>query len=328
MQKLGIFNNLGLKLISLVVAAGVWFFVVIVNKPELNLVVPVKFENVPPNMALVGDERPELQVRVKGNQNALSSLGSRRIVASLDLSRVPAGEHTFHLSARQINLPPGVQVNRIVPGQVKVRLEPLMERLLPVEAVVLGVPAEGYELREVAVFPKTVRVLGAKSKVEELESVRTASLNITGFDSSVTRELELLPLPDKLRLAEGASGAVQVRAIIAEKNEERQFSVPIQINPPSWSAVFEPAAVKIKARGPISKIRALKATEITAVISLLSLAPEQEKVPIRVQLPADITLLEQEPAEVSLSSVEKPLETELLRPTIGNGLPNKLPLAP
>ncbi len=314
-----LFDSFGLKLFSLLVAVGVWFFVVIANKPELNFVVPLKIKNIPQNMELVGEEEPELEIRVTGNQAILSTLSSREIEATLDLSEAKPGERVYHLFPHQIGLPPGLQASRIAPQQVKIKLEPLMERLVPVEAVVLGIPAEGYEFKEVAVFPKTVRVMGAKSKVEELKSVRTTSLNITGFDTSVSKKLKLLPLPDKLQLANGST--VEVRAIIEEKSEEKQWTVPIQTTPVRWKAEIEPGTVKVTGKGPISKIRALKASEITATIDLLELKPEQVQLPVKLQLPPEIALVSQEPAEVKAISIEKPTQDELSRPTIGGSIP-------
>ncbi len=315
----GLFKNLGLKIFSLLVAMGIWFFVVIANKPELNFVVPLNFKNIPEDMQLVGGENYELEIRVKGDQIALGSLSSRQIDATLDLEYASPGETVYEIAPWHITLPPGLQVTRIVPQKVKFKLEPLMERMVPVEAVILGVPAEGYELKEVAVFPKTLRVVGAQSKVEELESVRTTSLNITGFDASVSKKLKLLPLPDKLELSDGSS--VEVRAIIVEKSEEHSWVVPVQITPVRWHAVIEPLEVKVTGIGPISKIRPTKTAEIKAVIDLLELKPEQVQLEVKIQLPENILLVSQDPLKVKVISIEKPSADEMLRPTIGGGLP-------
>lgn len=314
-----LFDNFGLKIFSFIVAVGVWFFVVIANKPELNFVVPLEFENIPENMELMGEGDYELEVKVKGKQSLLSTLSARQIEAVLDLTNTKAGEHVHYIFPEQINLPAGLKASRVVPNKVKFKLETFMERLLPVEPVIVGIPAEGYEIKEVVVFPKDVRVVGAQSLVESLKSVRTASLNITGFDTSVSKKLELLPLPDKLEFSNGST--VEVRAIIGEKSEEKEFTVPIQFSPVRWKAVVEPVDVKIKAKGPISRIRALKATEIIAVIDLIELKPEQVDLEVKVQLPADIELISKEPAKVKVISIEKPPQDEMLRPTIGGGIP-------
>jgi YbbR domain-containing protein len=114
---------------------------------------------------------------------------------------------------------------------------------------------------------------------------------------------------------------VEVRAIIEEKSEEKQWTVPIQLTPTGWKAVIEPLDIKVTARGPISKIRALKASEFTATIGLLELKPGQVQLPVKLQLPPEIALVSQEPAEVKVISIEKPPQDELSRPTLGGSIP-------
>lgn len=318
-----LFDNFLLKIFSLVVATGIWFFVVVANKPEINFVVPLEFENIPQNMELLGEADYEVEVRVKGAQSLLSTLSSRQIKTKLDLAEAKAGETIYYLSSHNITLPLDLQASKISPQQVTVKLEPIIERLVPIEPLIVGVPAEGYELKGVKAFPETVRVKGAQSKVEELKSIRTASLNIAGSNTAVKEELDLvLPATEGLSFADGS--LVEVRVIIAEKTEERQWeNIPIKIIPVSWKAVIEPVALKVVASGPISKIRALSAADIAATVDLSELKPEQVHLEVKLQLPADagIELVSKEPTMVKVISIEKPPQDELLRPPIGGSIP-------
>ncbi|MBI5787658.1 MAG: hypothetical protein HZA78_02220 [Candidatus Schekmanbacteria bacterium] len=310
-----IIDNIGLKLISLAAAIIIWFFVVIANKPELSFLVPIKFNNVPKDTELVMDEEAyEVEVRVKGNQSILSNISSRQIVVSQDLTGAKPGEGLYNINSDHVKLPHGLQVSKVTPNQVKIRLEQLMERLVPVDPVILGVPADGYELKGVVTFPDKVRITGAQSRVEDLKSVRTVSLNITGAGSSISKKLELLPLSGKLRFA--ATSVIDVRAIIGEKAEERRFMVPVKASPARWKALIEPGEIKVTVSGPISKIRALRAEAIKAVIDLSELKPEEVMLEVKVQLPEDLILIRKEPAAVKVISIEKSFQGETGRPTI------------
>jgi len=316
-------TNLHLKIFSLVIAIVLWLFVVVENQPEIGLVVPVEFVNIPKNMALINDSRDyEVEVRVRGPQALVSNLTSRQVRVRIDLSRSSVGETTFYLSKQYVSLPRGIKILRILPSQVKVTLEPIVERLIPVDPVVLGVPAKGYELVEVRAYPENVRVRGAKSLVEELKAVRTTSLDITGLDRSITRKVELIPPGEQIQLVEQPK--IEVRAIIRERHEQKRLSsVQVYVLPVVQGAEVEPKTVDLVLDGPLSIIRSLEKDEVQALVNVQELRPGEDKLKVSVKLPEGVSLIKVVPEEVRVVNPGK--IDQLLRPKIDEP-PPRLPL--
>src|SRR5439155_964469 len=74
-------------------------------------------------------------------------------------------------------LPRSLKVVRIEPGRVKVRLERVVRRTLPVRPELAGLPPLGYT-PEAGVTPGEVEVSGPASKVEELKEIKTEPLEL------------------------------------------------------------------------------------------------------------------------------------------------------
>ncbi len=303
---------------SLAIALFLWAYVVVEKQPEMGFLVPVQFKNLPGNLALIQDPQDtEVELRVKGQHSILYNLTSRQFKLIIDLDRIPVGETIFTLTPKNVLAPRGVEIIRLLPPQVKVLLEPQVERLVPIEAVVLGVPAEGFELEGVYLYPDTVKVLGAKSLAEELKSIRTVSISVSGLTSSATSMVDLIQ-PEGLSLA--GPTVAEVRALIQEKTKTKSYrGIPIRVLPLASGAQVEPNTVSLTLRGPISKMRQLKVREILVTANILDLKPGDEELELNFKFPAEITLLRSSPQKVKV--ITRGDEDQLLRPQIGEELP-------
>ena len=312
--KSAILDNFGYKVISLILAVVLWIFVVVEKQPELGFIVPVTFRNVPKSLTLLNSSRNyDVEIRVKGPQSLINNLTSRQFTLEINLAQAQPGEAFFSIFPQDIKSPRGIRVIRVLPPQLKVVLEPLVSRIVPIEPVILGVPAEDYELKQINVFPPTVKVMGPKSKVEELKNVRTTSLSITGLNKAITQRVDLV-LGEDIELAEQVN--VEIRAIIREKTEPRAlYNVPVQIIPPARGAVIEPRTVSLTLTGPLSMIRSLRIEQLNAFVDIQQLKPEENQLLIQLQLPEHITLVKMEPDSVKVLSTGE--EDRLLRPHIG-----------
>jgi len=122
-------HNLGLKLLSLIMAVVIWFFVEFGKETEISMEVPVRFENIPPGLVITGAPPSPINIRLKGQRIVLMKLRAVRPVAHLDLKGAAEGTTGFPNMERMINLPEGVRVTRVTPVALEVRLtKTAMER--------------------------------------------------------------------------------------------------------------------------------------------------------------------------------------------------------
>ena len=115
-------HNLGLKVLSLIMAVVIWFFVDVGKEMEISMAVPVVFKNIPSGLVFADAPPPPIYVRLKGPKIALMKIRADRLVAQLDLKGTREGMTGFPYLETMINLPEGVRVTRVTPAALEVRL--------------------------------------------------------------------------------------------------------------------------------------------------------------------------------------------------------------
>src|SRR5215210_1191760 len=173
-------ENLGWKLVSLVIATGFWW--ALSGQTEVATAVPaaIRYRNVPPDLELSSDhiERLFLKVRGPAARLAASSLAQTTLVLDLGNALKP-GEQTFTITKDNLTLPPGVTLVRVVPSQVRVRLERRSAKDVPVEVRLAGPPPAGYRVSQQAVEPSSVRIVGPESRLEQIASLQTDPVDLS-----------------------------------------------------------------------------------------------------------------------------------------------------
>lgn len=188
-----IFSNLRLKILAAVFATGLWFFVAGQSKMEVGFFVPLGFKGAPKDLAVAGVPVDEVEVRVAGPKLFIGNLTPSQIIAELDLSGAKDGANTYKLSPSDVVAPMGVEVTRVRPSIVEVRLERLISVKLRVRPVLAGRPAPSLRVADVSVFPRAVEASGVKKEITGLQEIETKPIDISGiqYSSSFTAPLDL-----------------------------------------------------------------------------------------------------------------------------------------
>ena len=147
------FRHLGLKILSIVLAALIWLLVSGEQIVERALRIPLEFTNLPTELELVGDTPDLVDVRVRGSSGALSRVASGELVAVLDLRSARAGRRLFHLASTDVRAPFGIEVVQISPSNIPVTLESSASKIVPVVPELDGDPRDGYVVGTVAASP-------------------------------------------------------------------------------------------------------------------------------------------------------------------------------
>lgn len=176
-------RNLGAKLISFLFAILFWLFVMNQVSPDTltgdqPLTIPLVVSGVPKNMILMTG-LPIVRVRLQGIN---PSANIKDIYAEVDLSSGTAGERSYAI--KKVNTPPGTKVIDLQPSEVTLKLDIVQEKMVPVEAVITGNPAEGYELGIPLVRPTAVNVRGPSEILSTLSKV-TVEVSATGAKDTI-----------------------------------------------------------------------------------------------------------------------------------------------
>lgn len=116
------FHNWHLKLFSLILAFLLWASYTSESQVEIGYLVPVEFSGVSEVLELSGDVPAQVHIRLRGRSAVLRRLTPADLAVTVSLDATPAGDTLILLSRQQIDLPPGVEVVRFSPSQIRIRL--------------------------------------------------------------------------------------------------------------------------------------------------------------------------------------------------------------
>lgn len=204
------FRNLGLKFLSTAIACLLWLLVAGERVVERVLRAPVEFQNLPAGLELVGIPPDTVEVRLRGSSGALSRIASGDMAAVLDLRTARPGRRLFHVAPNQIMVPYGIEVVQVGPSTLTVEFEMTGFRTVPIEPVIEGKPADGFEVTKVTTEPQTVEVTGPDSALKRLQNAVTEPVSVANENRSV-KDSVTIGVPDaSLRLRSPQSAVVTV----------------------------------------------------------------------------------------------------------------------
>ena len=173
-------QDFSLKVISLLLAIGLWFVVARSPIAEVEVRVPIEFHNIPEALEIDSASFTEAQVRVRGAERLIHRLRTGDIRAEVDLSSVGAGTRTFDLTSRNIRVPQDLEVVQIVPGQFQLSFDNRMRRTIEVHPRVTGNFAGGMRIAKVEAEPATITITGPRRRVEGIEAATTDPVDASG----------------------------------------------------------------------------------------------------------------------------------------------------
>jgi diadenylate cyclase len=108
--------RLGAKALAFGVALGLWIAVAGQQSTEMALTVPIEYQRIAAGVELRGDIPAEVMIRLRGSQLALAALRAGSVRLRVNLDRVRDGLNYMALTARHLDLPPGVELTDMRPA--------------------------------------------------------------------------------------------------------------------------------------------------------------------------------------------------------------------
>jgi YbbR domain-containing protein len=154
-----------LKLIAIIVAFTLWFFVATSEQAQLALATPVEYVGLAPALVLVGGQRESFDVEIRAVRSVVARLGPETVRVRVDLTGVEAGESVVDVTPTDVQVPPGATVRRITPARLYLVAAAAATRSVGVVPQVRGAPAAGFAIRRVHVEPSAVTIKGPRSTI-------------------------------------------------------------------------------------------------------------------------------------------------------------------
>ncbi|HTU02848.1 MAG TPA: CdaR family protein [Candidatus Sulfotelmatobacter sp.] len=191
-------KNLGLKLLSLLLACVLWALVVGEQKVDVILTVPLELA-LPPSMVLINEPVDAVEVHLRGPRTLVTGLTPRDIGLTSVPSKFLEGETVLSLRSESVRVPRGIQVVDVTPRRIRVVVDAVGEREVDVSPRLEGRPATGFVVRQVKALPARVGLVGPKSELRRLSRVATQPVAVDGQRAPFSRQVGLEPLARQVR---------------------------------------------------------------------------------------------------------------------------------
>jgi YbbR domain-containing protein len=164
---------------ALAAALGLW--ITFVGSPELvsSIPAPLAYRNMPADLEIASELPQRVLLEVRGPSARLRGASGTSMTVVVDLAEVRrAGEHTFTIERRDVDLPAGVSLVHVVPAQLHLRFERRLQLQIPVKARFGTPPPAGYRVVQAEVNPSTLPVAGAESRVRRVALIETDPIDL------------------------------------------------------------------------------------------------------------------------------------------------------
>lgn len=263
-----LFENVGLKLISLVCAIGFYAFIHGAERAQRTFPVPVVVL-MPPDSAnrqLIKAPPTEIAITLSGPKTQIDSLSGNDL-GTVQLDLRTGHESSVAIKPTMFNVPPNLSVEQIFPTQIDVRWDDVVTRRLPVQVARTGEPAAGLAVTgSVTTRPETVEARGPRAVIEVMQYARAAAFDVTGLaEGTHPRSLLLDPPPKQV-----SYDVDSVTATVEISREERM--VPFKalkievVGAPR--ATTRPPTVNVKVRGTPDVVNSLQPESIVPRVEL------------------------------------------------------------
>jgi YbbR domain-containing protein len=206
-----LFDNTGLKFLSMVLAVTVFLLVNTDKDREITVRVGLKYE-YPSDVTLVGKPVAEVHATIKGPLRRLRAFDERELnTITLDLHDAPTGDVPIP-SDKVTGLPPGLKVTSLNPQSVHVAFERIVDKVVEVVPTVIGHPQHGYVAAEPKAAPATIKVRGGEHVLAALTSIRTTEVS----------------LENQIKQVDELAGLVAPEGVLVDPTQRISVTVPVK----------------------------------------------------------------------------------------------------
>ena len=181
-------------------------------------------------------------------------------------------------------------------------------RTLPVNPIITGQPAAGFEIESVVVTPSVALVAGDADKLEQLVRLDTDPIPMNGVSADETVRIGLaLPTGVVAVGDDTVSVAIAVRPV----TETRTFTAGLQLSGAVNTMQYALSTDRVLATigGSSAELDRLSATPIAVDLDVAGLGPGVHVVPITANLPTGTTLVAVSPPNVEVTITPAPETT-------------------
>lgn len=276
----------------------------------------VPLEVITPEGFVVSSEHPRsINVSIRGETNEVKGILTDDVKAFVNLVPFPEeGEYQLDVKFRKTGtaLQSEALDLRARPRQIRLSLERRTIRSLVVRPEITGFPALGFELTQYFVSPSSITAIGPQSQMSALEELSTELIDLSGRRSDFTVTTRIVRPSSQIEIPGGQ--IVEFRAVIDESVIIRTIAdreLVVFDLPEGLSIEGELPRVSLTVQGSQLTVEGARPQDMTFYVdgSILT-APGTYTLPLLMDIPTELALLQIQPREVTLNIVRTEIQRE------------------
>lgn len=244
-------------------ALGFWLLQSLQQEYEIEVTIPIRYKNVPADVAFNDTVPEKITARVKDKGSVLLNYTFGRGFAPLDVNmKDTEGKSGIKtLSKREIEndilkqLLTTTSLTDFTPRQIEIGYSKRMQKQIPVVFEGDIQTAPGFLLSgDIIIKPGYVNVYASQPLLDTLQFVRTVPTHIQKGNKTITRTVQLQPVAGA-----NLEPAVVTLTIPIEEYTEKTLEIPVTCTgiPIHYTVRIFPATVKVNCSVPLSRFKEL-----------------------------------------------------------------------
>lgn len=292
-----------LLLLSFLAASAMWYTVTVGDRLDAQIDIRLDYKNIPENLIVMDGLLSKVTVRIRGPQTLLRSINPQDLSQVINLSRIKKGSNVIPLVPEKLDSNiRAFEVVEVVPPRLTLEVDALVERTLPVKPVLKSLlTGSALTVDGMTITPPNVSVRGPESLVG---SMRTVNLNIPldpNAAAGIHSQIFALDLPS---LVTANPGAVKVEYTITSGRKELVLQRDVIVDAADRrNYTVAPANITLRVELPealFKNTNYLNKARVTVTPPIMK-GGSTELVPVRVELPDGMRLVEPVQSSVSVT---------------------------
>ncbi len=287
----------GLKLVSLLLAIGFWFYALGEEMVEVTRYIPLRIEMETGERKFSVSKRTteSLYVRLRAPRGLLSVLSTGEVSAYHKIEGLKrTGDYSFRVTSADIKLPSSnIRVANILPEVVSVVIDETIFKKVTIEPDFVGEPAYGYKILKdkVELDPNAVLIEGPKEKLELIDVVKTEPIELVGRTRSFRMMVRLIPEVNTRLTSEGIVDIfVPVREEFSEQAFDQVPVKPLGLPGAGLYTSIDTDKISFSLKGPKSELDRLASNGILAYVDVSGLKKGDYELPATFILSDTVSL--------------------------------------
>ncbi len=273
-------SDLILKILSLLFAVILWFFVVAEQKAEISTSIPIELINLPKDIIVSSDLPSQIDIRIYGPRSRLRELSAQNLSYILDMKTAFPGESTYHITPDVLTIPAGLKITRIHPSELKLNIQRLITKSVTIKPKLIGEIEKDFKIDSITVDPKTIKISGPEDLIHNIKELHTTPVTINNISEEFTQKVGI-DFPQSI-ISENNFLTATIKLKVSPIIETRTKSIPIVLDNKNIS--YWPKNINCEIEGPIKVLNEIDTKNVLVSIETKNLSKGLHKITPKLEI--------------------------------------------